>query len=86
VSSTVTYTVEIHHEDPKYGYEAEVMELPGCFASGHTLEELYECLEEGIGLYLSTPDRPVRVQMYDVRREHEDGVIKERRAFELCPA
>ena len=35
---------------------SEVAELPGCFASGRTLEELREALAESVGLYLW--DRP----------------------------
>jgi predicted RNase H-like HicB family nuclease len=30
-----------------------VKELPGCFASGHDLDEMKEALVEAIGLYLS---------------------------------
>jgi len=44
-------TVEIHHEDGSYW--AEVSELPGCFASGGTLDELAQSLNEGVRLYLS---------------------------------
>lgn len=29
-------------------YWADVEELPGCFASGHTLDELREALEEAV--------------------------------------
>lgn len=29
-------------------YWADVPELPGCFASGDTLDELFESLQEGI--------------------------------------
>jgi predicted RNase H-like HicB family nuclease len=32
---------------------AEVRELPGCFASGHTVAELIESVEEAIALYLA---------------------------------
>ena len=34
------YTVIVHEEDEESGYWAEVEELPGCFASGETLDEL----------------------------------------------
>ncbi len=33
-------------------YWADVPELPGCFASGDTLDELFESLQEGVALYL----------------------------------
>lgn len=75
---SVTYTLEIHDEG-KDGYWAEVKELPGCFASGFTLDELYESLEEAIGLYLSEGDHKVTV-----RRERTTVEVK--RDFELCSA
>jgi predicted RNase H-like HicB family nuclease len=37
---------------------ATVEEMPGVFATGHTLDELRESLEEGIALYLADEDRP----------------------------
>jgi len=42
--------VKVHHEDDSYW--AEVVELPGCFASGDTFDELLESPEEAIALYL----------------------------------
>ncbi len=44
------FTVAIHPEPDHYW--AEVVELPGCFATGIDLEELRESLEEAISLYL----------------------------------
>jgi len=44
-------TVRIHIEEG--GCWADVSELPGCFASGDTLGELFESLHEGIALYLA---------------------------------
>jgi predicted RNase H-like HicB family nuclease len=46
----VELTVNIHLEDGSYW--AEVPELPGCFASGDTLNELFSSAREGIRLYL----------------------------------
>ena len=46
--------VEVHHEDSSYW--AEVQQLPGCFASGHTVPELIESVEEAVALYLAAPD------------------------------
>jgi predicted RNase H-like HicB family nuclease len=43
--------VEVHHEDGSYW--AEVRELPGCFASGDTVAELIESVEEAVALYLA---------------------------------
>lgn len=42
--------VRVHHEEGSYW--AEVVELPGCFASGDTIDELLEALGEAISLYL----------------------------------
>lgn len=52
--------VRVHHEDGSYW--AEVVELPGCFASGDTIDELLEGLEEAIALYLedAAPMQPPR--------------------------
>ena len=56
-------TVRIHDEDES-GYWAEVVELPGCFASGRTLEETLDCLKEAIPPYLSkTPWRDLLVRL-----------------------
>lgn len=39
------------NEEPE-GLWSEVVELPGCFASGRTLEELCDAVAEAVGLYL----------------------------------
>lgn len=44
------FTAQVHLEDGSYW--AEVRELPGCFASGDTLCELFEGLREAIDLCL----------------------------------
>lgn len=44
-------TARIHIEEGRCW--ADVSELPGCFASGDTLDELFESLQEGIALYLA---------------------------------
>jgi predicted RNase H-like HicB family nuclease len=44
-------TARIHIEDG--GYWADVPELPGRFASGDTLGELFESLQEGVALSLA---------------------------------
>lgn len=50
-------TANIHFEDRSYW--ADVPELPGCFATGDTLDELFASLQEGIELYLGGDgDRP----------------------------
>ena len=43
-------TITVREERP--GYWARVVELPGCFASGRSIGELHQALEEAIGLYL----------------------------------
>ena len=58
-------TANIHLEDGAYW--ADVPALPGCFASGHDLDELVESLRDGIELYLrgehetetGIPERPL---------------------------
>lgn len=46
----VEFHAIIHEEDGSYW--AEVKELPGCFASGATLDELKDALVEAIGMVL----------------------------------
>ena len=46
-----TFHALIHEEDDG-SYWAEVKELPGCFASGFSIEELQEALFEAIQLWL----------------------------------
>jgi predicted RNase H-like HicB family nuclease len=50
----VELTVVVREEGERFW--SEVRELPGCFASGGTLDELGEALAEAISLYLG--DRP----------------------------
>lgn len=50
-NSPMELTACIHIEDGSYW--ADVPELPGCFASGDTLDQLFESLQEGIALYLT---------------------------------
>jgi predicted RNase H-like HicB family nuclease len=45
--------VDVHREAGAYW--AEVRELPGCFASGDTVAELVESIEEAVALYLAPP-------------------------------
>jgi predicted RNase H-like HicB family nuclease len=46
-------TVAVHSEGGSYW--SEVRELPGCFASGRTLAELGEALEEAVAMCLDDP-------------------------------
>ena len=45
------FRVLVHEEDGSYW--AEVEDLPGCFASGGTLDELREAVVEAITLWLT---------------------------------
>jgi predicted RNase H-like HicB family nuclease len=58
-------SAEIHFE--RGSYWAEVPDLPGCFAAGDTLDELFASLREGMELYLrngvdSEPVRPLQLR------------------------
>jgi predicted RNase H-like HicB family nuclease len=57
-------TVVVHRE--RKGFWSEVPELPGCFASGRTLDELREALGESIGLYLYDAPADVVGELPDV--------------------
>lgn len=61
MKQTVTYDVTVHPEDDG-SFWAEVTELPGCFASGDDLPELWQALAEAIGLYLSRPGSTAQVE------------------------
>ena len=43
-------TARVHLEDGSYW--ADIAELPGVFAAGETLDELFESLKEGVSLHL----------------------------------
>ncbi len=48
--------VIVHRDAETGGFWAEVAQLPGCFAAGHTKEELRESLREAVRLYLENED------------------------------
>jgi predicted RNase H-like HicB family nuclease len=50
--------VVVHQDGAEYW--SEIVELPGCFASGRTLSELHDALAEAVGLYLW--DGPAEVE------------------------
>ena len=52
-TTSMELTAKIRFEDG--GYWAEVVELPGCFASGGSLDELREALEEAISMCVEGP-------------------------------
>jgi predicted RNase H-like HicB family nuclease len=53
------FTAEIHYEDGSYW--AAVQELPGCFASGDTLDELIESLRDAIRVHRNDDDVKLQV-------------------------
>jgi len=73
-------TARIHIEEG--GYWADVPELPGCFASGDTLDELFESVQESVAIYLAdegqrlttveTPMRSVAFPRFGNRALHLD--------------
>jgi len=68
MSDIQEYTVNVHQEG-EGALWAEVVELPGCFASGDTLDELREALEEAISLYLH--DHPGRGRIHSMEKVSE---------------
>ena len=58
------YTVRVHQE-PGHELWAEVLELPGCFATGTDMEDMRQALTEAISLYLSGPGSEVHVSLED---------------------
>ena len=60
MSDALEYTVKVHTEEDGSLW-AEVIELPGCFASGHAVPELLEALEEAIALYISDDPEGARI-------------------------
>lgn len=73
---SIAYTVHVHKEGGSYW--AEIVELPGAFAAGDTLDELWESVREAVSVYLSAPGSTVRVQF-----EHESEAVVEQR-FLVC--
>jgi predicted RNase H-like HicB family nuclease len=49
----VELTVRVHEESGSYW--AEVVELPGCFASGQSLDELRIAVDEAVRLHQDMP-------------------------------
>ncbi|MEV7013245.1 type II toxin-antitoxin system HicB family antitoxin [Streptosporangium sp. NPDC051022] len=76
---TETYTIQVHEEDDSYW--AEVEELPGCFASGDSIEELWSNLSEAIGLYLSSDT--VRVEV-ELQQSESIKVHAREQRFAIC--
>lgn len=80
MAEELTLTVRVHDEGDD-GMWAEVMELPGCFASGFSADELQEALQEAIEQYLSPPGRTVQVKFTNGR---ELESVREERILVVC--
>ena len=68
-TTTHVWSVKVAQDDDG-AYIGEVLELPGCIASGESLDELTEALGEAISLYISTDFvhaeiRPVKMELAD---------------------
>ena len=61
----MTLTIRLHSEDGAYW--AEVVELPGCFASGRTLDELKEALQEAVTFYLEDQEDGAEIGLRELR-------------------
>ena len=48
----MTYTVLVFEDKDDGGYWAKVAELPGCYTSGESLEEIEENVRDAIATYL----------------------------------
>lgn len=66
-SEHMSYTVRIERDDDG-SFVAEVLQLPGCFASAASIDELQEALEDSISLYLSTNDVRVTIEIGHTER------------------
>lgn len=80
MSDTQEFTVNLHQEEDG-SFWAEVVELPGCFASGENLDELREALEEAISLYLYDHPEGGKIrsmEKVDAERHMEVGSMRVR--------
>ncbi len=62
--------VGVHHDDGMFW--TEIAQWPGCLASGETLDELIEAVEESIAEYVTPEDQPLasidlRIRSIEVR-------------------
>jgi len=56
-----TVTARIHEEDGRYW--ADVPDLPGVFAAGDTLDELFASLREGVAMVFETGPAGSSIQL-----------------------
>jgi predicted RNase H-like HicB family nuclease len=53
-----------------------VLELPGCFASGESLDELKDALDEAIALYLEDDEAAARPDLLEALRQGTRGALR----------
>jgi predicted RNase H-like HicB family nuclease len=58
------YIVRVNQDDDG-SFVAEVLDLPGCFATGWTLDELREAVEEAINLYLHDDPESGKLESFE---------------------
>jgi len=83
VTTNHEFTVHVHRDQPGHMW-AEVEELPGCFASGRTLDQLWEALAEAVSLYLAETIQATRVVMNSVREVPVEPQDSEARDFRIA--
>jgi predicted RNase H-like HicB family nuclease len=81
--SQMELEVVVHRDSESGSYWAEVVQLPGCFASGHSRDELMTSLEEAIELYLEDSDPQTMISSDRVEGVERYRVGKD---FKLLPA
>jgi hypothetical protein len=67
----MTLTVDINEEDGVLW--GQVVELPGCFATGEDLDELAEALGEAIALYQSKQSMSAKTRTRTRRQRYRVG-------------
>ncbi len=65
ISPTAIYKAVVHPE-AEGGYWAEILDLPGCFTQGQTLDEMYHNLPEAIACHLDVEPAAVRVGILEM--------------------
>lgn len=70
--SSQEFIARVHHEDDGM-FWAEVLDLPGCFASGESLDELKDALEEAISLYLHDEPSKGTIQRWPGKKTPPDA-------------
>lgn len=64
MEGSLEYRVIVHEENG--GFWAEVAEIPGCFASGDTMDELRDALEEAMSMCLTVGTSKIDVKIHEM--------------------